>query len=104
MRRCRRQTERTPGTGFAGPERMGNRIQTEKRPAHHQERSLPEKNQPGRTAATVQRPQRRDEPRRATAHHPGRSPEIRPVHQEFLHGPPWRHRHVADQRPQRYDL
>lgn len=104
MCRCRRQTERTLGTGSAGPQRMGNRIQIEKRPAHHQEWSLPAQDQLRRIAAAVQRPQRRNEPRRATAYHSGRSPEIRPVYQGLLHGPPRRHRNVADQRPQRYDL
>ena len=57
MRRCRRQTERTPGTGSAGPKRMGNRIQIEKRPAHHQERSLLAQDQLRRITAAVQRPQ-----------------------------------------------
>jgi hypothetical protein len=44
-----------------------------RRPAHHQKRRLPAQNQPGRTAAIIQRPQRRNEPRRPTPHHPGRS-------------------------------
>ena len=46
---------------------MGKRIQTQRRPAHHPEWRIPAQDKPGRTATVVQRPQRRNEPRRARA-------------------------------------
>ncbi len=69
------------------------RLQGHQRPAHHARRKIPPQIQPRRTAAALQRPARRDEPRRPAPAARGRSQTLRrprpppPLEREARHSP-----------------
>lgn len=87
-----------------GPQRVGGELQARARPARHQARRLPQKDQPRRAAAALERHPRRHEPRRPTPNRHERDRALWRLLPRVQHGPARHYRHVAGQWPQRHHL